>query len=239
MFLESFRHLIEIEALKEQNLKNHQQIASENKRIYDLEERRKKLALENENLKVEEKNLKLTESQNIIDDKQIRLNKLTSQLSLAVTEKEQIAFENQIKIIKSEIDQLEAQYFENLEASEKILSEIKENNEFIQGSANTLEEIKKEVIKNISIEENHITNRQSRIINLLELCHPSLKSLYLDLDLRFRPKSAPVSYLLDKKCSACHISVDSQLKGSLDEGRSIECCPNCSRLLIPETARIF
>ena len=112
MFLESFRHLIEIEALKEQNLKNSLQIASENKRISDLEERRKKLLLQNENLKIDEKNLKLSESQNKIDDLQIRLNKLNSQLSLSVTEKEQIAFENQIKIIKEEIAKILEFYLE-------------------------------------------------------------------------------------------------------------------------------
>ena len=239
MFLESFRHLIEIEALKEQNLKNQLQIASENKRISDLEERRKKLALENENLKVEEKNLKLTESQNQIEDLQIRLNKLTSQLSLAVTEKEQIAFENQIKITKDEIDKLEMNYFENLEASENIFTTIKENNEFIQGSLTTLEEIKKEVAANILIEENHINNRLSRISSLMELCHPSVKNFYLELDKKFRPKSLPISFLLEKKCSVCHMNVDSNLKLSLEEGRTIETCPNCSRLLIPDSARIF
>ncbi len=239
MFLESFRHLIEIEALKEQNLKNSLQIASENKRISDLEERRKKLLLQNENLKIDEKNLKLSESQNKIDDLQIRLNKLNSQLSLSVTEKEQIAFENQIKIIKEEIEKLENLYFENLEASETILNQIKENNEFVNGSVTTLEEIKKEVAANIIVEENHIKNRDVRINSLLELCHPGFKTYYNELDKKFRPKSLPVSYLIGKNCSACHMSVDSALKSSIDEGRSFESCPNCSRLLIPETAKIY
>lgn len=239
MFLESFRHLIEIEALKEQNLKNSLQIASENKRIYDLEERRKKLQAQSENLKLDEKNLKLTESQNQIDDLQIRLNKLSSQLSLSVTEKEQIAFENQIKITKEEIEKLENHYFEKLEESENILNQIIENNEFIKGSLATLEEIKKEVMANILIEENHMKNRDVRINSLLDLCHPGFRSYYSELDKKFRPKSTPVSYLISKNCSACHMSVDSALKSSIDEGRSFEACPNCSRLLIPETAKIY
>jgi hypothetical protein len=94
MFLDSFRHLIEIEALKKENLTNFSRIASENKRISDLEERRKKTLVLNENLDLEEKSLKLTESQNQIEDLQLRFTKLNAQLSLAVTEKEQIAFEN-------------------------------------------------------------------------------------------------------------------------------------------------
>lgn len=238
MFLESFRHLIEIEALKKENLQNSLRISSENKRISDLEERRKKTLVLNENLTLEEKNLKLTESQNKIEDLQVRFSKLTSQLSLAVTEKEQIAFENQIKLVKDEVEKLEMQYFENLEKSEELLALIQENNEFMKGSVNTLLEIKNEVKENIAKEEGIIENRKKRIDSLTDLCHPSLKTLYLDLEKRFAPKAA-VSFLIDRKCTACHMQVDSVLAHSLDEGRSLETCPSCSRLLIPDTARIY
>ena len=238
MFLDSFRHLIEIEALKKENLTNLQRIASENKRISDLEERRKKTLVLNENLALEEKSLKLTESQNKIEDMQLRLTKLTAQLSLAVTEKEQIAFENQIKLIKEEIEKLEMLYFESLEKSEEFLTLIQENNEFMKGSVATLEDIKKEVLVNIQKEEDLITNRNKRIQSLIDQCHPSLQNLYLDLEKRFAPKSA-VSFLIAKKCTACHMQVDAILSHSLDEGRSLETCPSCSRLLIPETARLY
>lgn len=238
MFLESFRHLIEIEALKKENLQNHQQIISENKRISDLDERRNKTSLGNESIKIEEKNLKLTESQNQIEDLQARLSKLTSQLSLSVTEKEQLAFENQIKITKEEIEKLEIIYFEKLEKSEELFTQLNENMEFLKGSLTTLEEIKNEVQENVKKEELIIFNRTKRIDSLLELCHPSLKSLYLEVDKKFRPKSVPVSFLIDKKCTACHMTMDAILKHAVDEGRSLETCPYCSRLLIPETARI-
>jgi predicted nucleic acid-binding Zn-ribbon protein len=238
MFMDSFRHLIEIVALKKENLTNLGRIASENKRISDLEERRKKTLILNENLALEEKKLKLTESQNQIEDLQLRFSKLTSQLSLAITEKEQIAFENQIKIVKNEIENLEILYFENLEKSEEYLQLIQENNEFMKGSIDTLEEIKKEVKENISKEEVIIENRKKRIDSLTDLCEPSLKSLYLDLEKRFAPKAA-VSFLIDRKCTACHMLVDTVLSHSLDEGRSLETCPSCSRLLIPDTARLY
>lgn len=238
MFLESFRHLIEIEALKKENLTNQLRIASENKRISDLEERRKKTLVLSENLALEEKGLKLTESQNKIEDMQLRLSKLTAQLSLAVTEKEQIAFENQIKLVKEEIEKSETLYFEALEKSEEILTLIQENNEFIKGSVSTLEDIKKEVLENIQKEEELITNRNKRIQSLMDQCRADLTSLYLDLEKRFAPKS-PVSFLIAKKCTACHMQVDAILSQSLDEGRSLETCPSCSRLLIPDSARLY
>jgi len=238
MFLESFRHLIEIEALKKQNQQNLAQIASENKRISDLDERRRKTALEIDHFLIEDKSLKLSDTQQQIDVLQVRLNKLNSQLSMAVTEKEQIAFENQIKLVKNEIDLLETIYFNNLEKSESIQQQIKNAQEFLKGSLESLELIKNETLKNISIEQNIIDNRILRINSLDELLHPSMKSLYLELEKRMRPKR-PVSFLVDKKCSECHMLVDSMLKNSLEEGRSIEICPSCSRILIPETAKIY
>ena len=238
MFLESFRHLIEIEALKKQNLQNLQQISSENKRISDLEERRTKTAQQIDSILLEEKSFKLSDTQQLIDVAQTRLTKLNSQLALAVTEKEQIAFENQIKLIKNEIEALETFYFNNLEKSELIQEEIKTYQEFLKGSLESLEIIKKEAEKNIFIEQNIIDNRILRINSLTDLVHPSVKSLYLELEKTMKPKR-PVSYLIDKKCSECHMQVDSMLKNSLEEGRSIEICPTCSRMLIPETAKIY
>ena len=238
MFKDSFKHLIEIEALKKENLLNLSRIVSENKRIYDIEERRKKILIENENMTLEEKSLKLTESQNKIEDLQLRLSKLTAQLALCVTEKEQIAFENQIKLIKEEIEKSEMHYFESLEKSEELILIIKENNEFMKGSLTTLEDIKIEVLKNIQIENDFITNRNKRIQSLMDQCHPSLTSLYLDLEKRLAPKSA-VSFLIAKKCTACHMQVDAVLSQHLDEGRTLETCPSCSRLLIPDSARLY
>ncbi|MBC7715085.1 MAG: hypothetical protein H7177_17195 [Rhizobacter sp.] len=230
--------MIEIEALKKQNQQNADTISSENKRISDLEERRKKSQSQNEILKIEEKNLKLTDSQNQIEDLQGRLTKLTSQLAMATTLPQETAFKNQIQTIQSEIEKLEESYFENLEKSEEIQNTIKENNDFFNGSLITLEEIKTEVAKVIATEEVIIANRIKRIDALMDLCNPSMKSVYLDLEKKFKPKSC-VAYLIDKKCSACHMATDATLRSTLEEGRGLECCPNCSRLLIPETAKIY
>ena len=238
MFLESFRHLIEIVALKNQNQQNSMTIASENKRISDLEERRKKSQLHNEELKNEDKSLKLTEMQNQIEDLQARLNKLSSQLNMATTAPQETAFKNQIQTTQGEIEKLEEVYFANLERSDEIHKTISENNIFFQGSLATLEDIKIEVAATTLVEENIISGRNKRVDALMELVHPSMKSIYIDLEKKFISKS-PVSYLIDKKCTSCHMAVDSTMKSALEEGRSIECCPNCSRLMIPETAKIY
>ncbi len=238
MFLPSFRHLIEIEALKKQNQQNEQQISSENKRICDLGDRRTKTQLQIETLILDEKNLNLSTNQQQIEILQARFKKLNSQLALAVTEKEQIAFEGQIAIVQTELAALENIYFINLERSEEIESEIADKKEFLYGSLLSLETIKTEVAHNISLEQKIIDDRNLRILALTDQLLPGLKSLYLEIEKKMLPKKA-VSYLIDKKCSECHMQVDSILKNSLEEGRTIESCPTCSRLLIPETAKIY
>jgi predicted nucleic acid-binding Zn-ribbon protein len=238
MFLESFRHLIEIVALKKQNDQNLQQIASENKRISDLEERRNKTTLRLNDIETEQKNLKLPEEIKTIEGLQQRLAKLTSQLALSVTEKEQKAFEGQILLVKEEKEKIEERYFIGLEKSEELTDETQDLESFLQGSAETLKNILLEVQKNIQDEEGIISNRKLRIESLLNLCQPSFKNMYLQTEMRFKNKS-PVSFLIDKKCSECHMQADSMLKSSLEEGRSLEFCPSCGRLLIPETAKIY
>ena len=238
MFLESFRHLIEVEALKRDNQVNHQRINSENKRISDIEERRKKSLHSIKELKIEEKILKVSETLNQIEDKLIRLAKLEGQLALSATQKEQNAFENQIGLLKDEIKNLENLYFEKLDLSEQLLHDIDSLQTFYQGSESTLKDIKVEVASLVSREALIIQNRQVRIDALLDMCQLSVKNLYLELQAKFQPKS-PISSLLDKKCSGCHMQLDSQMRSSLEEGRSLELCPTCSRLIIPETAKIY
>ncbi len=238
MFLESFRHIIEIEALKKQNSENHKHILSENKRISDLVERRNKTTLKIEQLKIQEKNLKLHESQQHVEDLQAREKKLTAQLALSVTEKEQNAFENQIRIVKDEREKAEAVYFENLTLSEEIHAEIEDLNEFLNGSSDTLITITKEVELNIANEEKIISDRLKRIAALVDDLQANAKSLYLEIEKK--PKLTPtVAFVLGKNCSQCHIQIDSLMKSALEQGSIIDVCPNCNRFLIPETAKLY
>lgn len=238
MFMESFRNLIEILALKKENLKNISAIASEDKRISDLEERREKIAAHNEDLKIEEKNLNLEFLQKKIEDLALKLNKLKTQMTMAQTLQEENAFKNQISSLENEIQKSEEIYFKNLERSDAIWELIKENDLFYSGSKRTLVEIKEEAILNKKKEHLILAQRNERINSLFSFCHPQLTNLYFQLEKNPSLKT-PVSYLVDKRCSACFVTVDSILESSLNQGRSLETCPSCGRLLIPESAKIY
>lgn len=238
MFLPSFRHLIEIEALKTQNQNDFDRISNENKRISDLETQREKRSSQFKALDEEIKNLKLTSMQLEIESHQQKINRMKSQMDMVTNEKEQHALESQIILLQTELDELEKNYFTNLERLEAIEEEKIDIQNYLEGSKSSLVEIKKDVEIETKKYQDVINGRLLRIQSLEEQCAPSLRSFYLELEKKFKPKR-PVAYLIDKKCTECHMQVDSIFKASLEEGRSFETCPNCGRLLIPETAKIY
>lgn len=238
MYLPSFRHLIEIEALKSQNAIDLQSIASEQKRISDLEQLREKRRAHITTLEEEVKAMKLTEKQLEIESLELKQKRTKEQLDMMTNEKDIKAMEHQISVTTAELEEKETIYFSLLERSEEIAAEKKEAEEFLKGSLNTLEEIKKDVAVEEAKYQKQIDNRNLRVNSLEEQVEKNLLKFYKEIEKKFAPKR-PVSFLIDKKCSQCHMQVDSIFKSSLEEGRSMETCPNCGRLLIPETAKIY
>ena len=238
MYLDSFRHLIEIEALKVQNQNDFVQIANQNKRISDMEQRRNKLLARNLEIDSEIHELKLITHQLEIETLEQKLTHKKSQLTMVVNAKEEHALVNEISLMSAELEQKEDHYFLSLELSESLESEKKESLQFIEGSKKSQHEIQIEVDCEVLKFQKQIEGRNLRIEALVPQCNGSLISLYHDLEKKFKP-NRPVSYLIDKKCTQCFMLQNSTFKAAVEEGRSFESCPNCGRLLIPETAKIY
>jgi predicted nucleic acid-binding Zn-ribbon protein len=238
MYLPSFRHLIEIEALKTQNQNDLAGISSEKKRISDLDSLREKRQQRITSLEDEVKAMKLIDKQLEVESLEAKHKRTRLQLEALSSEKEIKAMEHQLEVIAKELQEKEEHYFALLERSETIADEKKEAEEFLKGSLNTLEEIKKDVETESLKFQNQIENRNLRIHSLEDQMDKSLLKSYLEIEKKFTGKKA-VAFLIDKKCSQCHMQVDSMFKTALEEGRSIETCPNCGRFLIPETSKIY
>lgn len=238
MYLPSFRHLIEIEALKIQNQNDLASIAGEQKRISDLDQLREKKRQNIASLEEEAKAMKLVEKQLEVESLETKNKRTKEQLDMLTNEKEIKAMEQQLEVMAKEVAEKEENYFTLLERSEAIAEEKKEAEEFLKGSLNTIEEIKKDVAVEEAKYQKQIENRNLRVHSLEEQVDKSLLKFYHEIEKKFSPKR-PVAYLVDRKCSECHMQVDSIFKSSLEEGRSMETCPNCGRLLIPETAKIY
>jgi predicted nucleic acid-binding Zn-ribbon protein len=237
MFLESFRHIIEIEALKRENSLNNQRIKSEEKRISDLDLLRQKAEARLTAIPEEIKSLQLSSKQNNVELLTTRLTKLNQQLQMAQTQKEEETFRSQIDHVTKELTVAEENFFSLLETSEAFEQEQTELKSFLMGSLQTKNDLLIETKNVIDRELKSIEHRMLRVTALTNELHESVKKIYLETEKRMQSKET-VAFLQDKKCSACFIQIDSVMKQSLDEGRSIENCPNCSRFLIPESCRI-
>jgi len=238
MYLPSFRHLIEIEAMKTQNQNDLAAIANEEKRISDLELLREKRRQQIIALDDEVKAMKLIEKQLEVETLELKHKRTKEQLDTLTSEKDIKAMEHQLETMAAELAQKEEHYFSLLERSEVIADEKKEAEEFLKGSALTIEDFKKEVEVEREKFNKQIENRNLRIHSLEDQCSPPLLKFYQEIEKKFAGKKA-VAFLIDKKCSACFVQVDSMFKTALEEGRSMETCPNCGRFLIPETAKIY
>ncbi len=233
MYLESYRNLIEIESLKSKISEYNAGVASEVKRITDLDTQRSRLQSNIEQLLLEEHELHLKTLELTIASEEQKMTHLTSQLDNVKNDRELAATTHQLETVKKSLALNEEKYFINLDRSEKIHDEIKDAKSFIEGSTETLKEIKSEVEASKKEADEKIFYLKARITSLLELCHKSAKDLYLSSE------KSGVAFLHDKGCSKCHMQVSSILKSTVEEGRALECCPSCGRFLIPETAKIY
>ena len=233
MYLDSFRHLIEIESLKTKIREYNASIASELKRIADLDAQRRRLQTQIDELSQEEHSLQIKNLELTISSEEQTLTHLTAQLDHVKNERELAATTHQIETVKLSLGTHEEKYFTSLERSEKIHTEIQDAKSFIQGSIATREEIQKDVEAATKESEEKIFYLNARITSLLEQCHKSARDLYLSSE------KAGVAFIHERACSKCHMQVSSILKSTVEEGRALECCPSCGRFLIPETAKIY
>jgi predicted nucleic acid-binding Zn-ribbon protein len=208
-------------------------LASEVKRITDLDTQQNKLQariieLQNEEHALHIKNLELT-----ISSEEQSLTHLTLQLDNVKNDKELTATNHQLQTVKASLALNEEKFFLALDRIDKIHEEIKDSKQFLQGSVTTREEISKDVELASADAKEKIFYLNARITSLLEQCNKSARDLYLSSE------KTGVAFILEKTCSKCHMQVSSVLKSSIEEGRSLECCPSCGRFLIPETAKIY
>lgn len=238
MYLESFRHLIEIEALKKANQQNFNEIDAQKKRISALESKKAKFTEEITQFKQDILALKLTEREAQIEVLRNQITKLNDQMLMIKTLREQTALEEQIKDLSLKADQDEEEYFLNLEVSENLILRISDHQQFLKGSENTVLEITAEAEIIILAQEKLVRDRELRIDSLLSQCLDDVKSLYARVEKQLAPKKH-TSFLINKKCNECHMQIDSMLKNNIENGVSLEVCPHCARLLIPETSRIY
>ena len=140
-----------------------------------------------------------------------------------------------LKNLGKKKEEIEGIILVTIEAIDGLQKKIAETNQFLDGVQQSITEIEEEVKLAVAHEEKEISILSSRLTNLENLLDPKTKSLFRDLNIRFKYKY-PLSIVGRNVCSQCHFNVERNLQSIVEKGATIEQCPNCSRILCPSAA---
>ncbi len=237
MSLQDFSSLVQVQSLENKIHEHIIKIEGHENRVNFIEKQRQTRQNELENLENQ-----LLENRKIIADDEKSLFKLESELEKTKFHLDQVTSQQQADALEKEIttlgpkaEGLEEQILENMEKQEDIITKQDSCQEFLNGSASTLEEIKTEVKADCDLENKEIGKYQDRINLLLDECPGDYKSLFVSINKRFKYKS-PVTSISDGHCTSCRFAINGVQKATVEKGNSIELCSGCGRLLAPFAA---
>jgi len=171
-------------------------------------------------------------------EKEHDLEKANGHLSMVSKETEAKALEKEISTLNPRIDTLQEKVLENMEEIESLEKEISDCTSFINGSLETLEELQSEVGTEVEKENQEIENFRSRAKLLLEDLESGQKSLFLSVKKSVKDDLV-ITFLQGNKCSRCRFEAPSTQISDIENGRSLELCSGCGRILIPATINAF
>ena len=238
MIIETFRNFIEIEGLNKKIAQHIAEIASQEKRLVDAESKRQSSLAQ-----INQKNelihsLKLKELELSVSALEKKLNHYQEQINLVKTQKELDSLTHEINLTKSQLSAAEGDFFSKIDQVALLEKEILDLKNFTSGIEVTILEIKMEVESEISKQQKEINNYQLRIDSLLDQLNPADKKLYLENAKKFKT-STPSAFINGKNCSVCRINIDAQTINMVDHAKSLELCPNCGRILLPNNLNLY
>ncbi len=238
--MEHFKNFIEIQALLKKISTHEENIQEHQNRINFVESSREKRN-ESRELLISKREELIKESQsleNSLFDKEKDLTRANENSHKASNQAQATALENEIQKLEPIIDQIQENILTILEVVESLDTEIKEADEFLKGSLETLNELKEEVRIDIDKEQQEIKNYSDRMNLLLESLENTQRKFFEQTLKNIKDKQV-ISFLNGKLCSRCRYEASSTQITEIENGRSIEVCDNCSRILIPSTINSF
>jgi predicted nucleic acid-binding Zn-ribbon protein len=238
---ENYRILKEINSLNNSVLSLEKVIKNELNRISKIEEMRKKRSTlkESSNLTLKELRQKLSKIEERIAYFDNLINKGKVQLNQVFSENEVSALSSQIENAQNEMDEFEMQGLEIIEKMDKASDEIKNCTTFLEGSLETISEIEAEINESNHDVYKEIKTKKNRKEILFDQLPPgvSKKLTYLiDKGLSL----APLSQITDHNCcEMCGYLVPMAILSAVEKQSKFMCCPNCERILIPQSSKFL
>lgn len=234
MSIETFSHLKEIQSL-DNMIKTHlNAIEQEELRLSDITKIRERRTQEKQRLT---ETLESLGKESSAQEKELfvwekRLEKANEQLPLAINEKEVSALEKERELAEGKVEEYQNSVLEKLEQMETIEDQIKDAEEFLKGSLETVQEIQEEIFKETKAEREKIENYERRINALKEMIPAAIWDVFARARQKHRFNSS-LARIINNACEKCRFQVDSQTASRVELATSPEQCSQCERLLIP------
>lgn len=238
MMTDTYRNFIEIMSLKAKNYQLLTDIQSQRKRILDTESKKTAAISKKDALALQILELGISKNEQLIKDLDSKLSKLNTDINKVNSEKELNSLNNEIAFLKEELHTLEDETFLKIDIADKLQVELATLSGFIAGIDQTITEIKLEAESEIKKHQKEVENLSSRISSLVDSLPSSVQKTYQLVDKKF-VSSPPFSFINQKNCSACKINIDQMTVSNVQNHRSVELCPSCDRILLPNDLNIY
>ncbi len=234
MKLTDYSNLKEIHSLDNMIKVHLDRIKEEEARIEFITNKRKQKDQELENHQNNKKILEneISDIEVTLFDFEKRVSSAQGHQSMAASEKEANALQNEIDSLSPKIDELQELTLDKLEEIEKIELEITQAQNFLKGSQETLQEITIEVQEVVKEQQIPIDQYSQRIDLLIEDIPKPLYIQFSKIREKFR-YNRPLVRILNHACEFCHFRIDQMSLERVESLQGIECCGQCGRLFTP------
>lgn len=202
----------------------HNQRVSKAKELEDIEKNVSDLTTQ---LRSNEKNLAAMIAQH--EKATQRIPRLTSDSEVKATEKEIAGLERE----KAKNEKAVLELMESIDSLNKVKIE---HQSFLQGSEQSLSQIKDEVKLNTDLDRKEIANYEKRMAVLLDTCHPNTRARFLALNQLYRFRN-PLAFVINDNCNGCHMKINRRDQINIDKGQTLEYCPSCGRIFLPTSLK--
>ena len=234
MSLDSFKSLMEVQSLDSKIGVHLHNIKEHRKRVTFLKSSSEKKTNEKDQLskKLEDQISEIAKHEKDLFKIENELDKAKTHLSNATTNNHVELLEKEISNLGPKVEDLEEIILNIMDDNENIELEIHKLEKFLEGSASTISIIEEEVNADCEKENLEINRYQERIDLLLEALDDKYKKTFITLNNKFRFNS-PLALIIGGACSSCRFQVTGLQKEQVEQGRVLEFCAGCSRLLTP------
>lgn len=232
---DGYQNLMGLQLLQQKIIRHLKAIEEHQRRVSDLVNLRKQKLVKKEDAeKLLQEKVMLSKETEKEMDRVVSLYQRSKDRTSTIQSNMQLeAVEKELHSLYQKKEELEHKLFSLMEESEELTNHIKEWNNFLHGSEESLKEIEAEVEEDVRQEKQKIHHYEKQEQQLLDLLSPQVKSQFLRLDSKYRYHN-PLAEVSGQNCSECRMVVTRKDQMEIEAGTHLVFCSGCGRILIPQ-----